>query len=167
MFTTIEQVAKTWKQEAEFTQNVMNALTDASLSQAVANDHRTLGRAAWHIATSIPEMMSQTGLDFGSADPTAPVPQSAKKIAEAYQQFSTKLLENVKAGWKDADLAIEDEMYGEKWQRGLTLHILLAHEIHHRGQITVLMRQDGLKVPNIYGPSKEGWAEYGAEPPAV
>ena len=58
-------------------------------------------------------------------------------------------------------------MYGEKWQRGLTLHILLQHEVHHRGQMTVLMRQAGLKVPNIYGPAKEGWAEYGADTPII
>ena len=33
---------------------------------------------------------------------------------------------------------------------------LLHHEIHHRGQMTVLMRQAGLKLPGVYGPSADG-----------
>jgi hypothetical protein len=64
-------------------------------------------------------------------------------------------LEEVTKNWKDETLQIVDEMYGEKWPRGLTLRILIDHEIHHRGQMTVLMRQAGLKVPGIMGPSRE------------
>lgn len=29
------------------------------------------------------------------------------------------------------------------------------HEIHHRGQLTILMRQAGITVSGLYGPSKE------------
>ncbi|UCC43394.1 MAG: DinB family protein [Candidatus Zixiibacteriota bacterium] len=154
MFTTIEDFARTWKQEIGFTQSVMDALTNESLTQAINEDHRTLGRMAWHIAMSIPEMMSRCGLDFGGADPEAPVPATAKEIAEAYQTHSQKLLAEVESKWQDATLQVEDEMYGETWKRGKTLHILLVHEIHHRGQMTVLMRQAGVVVPSIYGPAK-------------
>jgi uncharacterized damage-inducible protein DinB len=49
----------------------------------------------------------------------------------------------------------------------MTLQILVRHEIHHRGQMTVLMRQARLKLPGIYGPSKEEWSKYGAQPPEV
>jgi uncharacterized damage-inducible protein DinB len=62
---------------------------------------------------------------------------------------------------------IEDDMYGEKWPRGRSAHILIDHQTHHRGQMTVLMRQAGLVVPGIYGPAKEAWAAYGAPAPEV
>jgi uncharacterized damage-inducible protein DinB len=52
-------------------------------------------------------------------------------------------------------------IYGEKWPRGLTLSILIGHQTHHRGQMTVLMRQAGLPVPGVVGPSKEEWAAMG------
>ena len=52
-------------------------------------------------------------------------------------------------------------MYGQRWTRGFTLHALLEHQIHHRGQMTVLMRQAGLRVPGIYGPAREDWASHG------
>jgi uncharacterized damage-inducible protein DinB len=47
------------------------------------------------------------------------------------------------------------------------LTVLLRHEIHHRAQMTVLMRQAGLRVPGVYGPSREEWAAMQAQPPAV
>ena len=73
----------------------------------------------------------------------------------------------MKTRWDDAALQVEDDLYGETWKRGFTLTVLLNHEIHHRGQMTVLMRQAGLKVPGIYGPSKEEWAGYGTPEPPV
>ena len=58
-------------------------------------------------------------------------------------------------------------MYGEKWPRGLSLQVLVVHQAHHRGQMTVLMRQAGLEVPGVYGPSREEWTAYGMQPPTV
>jgi uncharacterized damage-inducible protein DinB len=52
-------------------------------------------------------------------------------------------------------------MYGETWKKGFTLYCMVSHQTHHRGQITVLMRQAGLKVHGVYGPAKEEWAEMG------
>ncbi len=56
-------------------------------------------------------------------------------------------------------------MFGMMWPRGLTLQVLIRHEIHHRAQMTVLMRLAGLRVPGIYGPSREEWAERGMRAP--
>jgi uncharacterized damage-inducible protein DinB len=52
-------------------------------------------------------------------------------------------------------------MYGEKWKLGKILFSLVTHQAHHRAQMTVLIRFVGLKVPGIYGPSKEEWAAFG------
>ena len=167
MFNSIEQFTKTWSQEMKFTQSVMDALTDQSLSQAVKDDHRTLARMAWHIVGTIPEMTSHVGLKLDGPDPSAPVPTTAGEIKDAYKTVSEGLLNAIKADWTDATLEQEDDLYGERWKRGSTLHILMLHEIHHRGQMTVLMRQAGVKVPDIYGPSKEGWEAYGSPPPEI
>ncbi len=86
-------------------------------------------------------------------------------IKTAYNAASASLAEEIKCNWKDETLSIEDDMYGQKWKRGITLGILITHQTHHRGQMTVLMRQAGLKVPGIYGPSYEEWAAMGMEPP--
>jgi hypothetical protein len=41
-------------------------------------------------------------------------------------------------------------MYEEKWKRGMTLAIIISHQIHHRAQLTVVMRLNGLKVPGVF-----------------
>jgi uncharacterized damage-inducible protein DinB len=90
-----------------------------------------------------------------------PQPAAAAEIADAYAAASESVGIAVRAGWKDADLPGEVEMYGEKWARGQALLALIAHEAHHRGQMTVLMRQAGIAVPGVYGPAKEEWVAYG------
>ena len=57
-------------------------------------------------------------------------------------------------------------MYGEHWSKGTVLRVLINHQSHHRGQMTVIMRMLGLPVPGIYGPSKEEWVEMGMNAPA-
>ncbi|MFQ5452678.1 MAG: DinB family protein [Candidatus Zixiibacteriota bacterium] len=165
MFTTIEQFEKMWSQESEKTQNILKTLTNESLSQAICDDHRTLGRMAWHIVETFPEMMNKLGLKLDKITP--PVPKNAQQIKDTYVKLSKSMMEQIKGKWSDASLMQEDDLYGEKWKRGLTLLIFLQHEIHHRGQMTVLMRQANLKVPSIYGPAKEGWVDYGMPVPEI
>ena len=167
MYRRIEDFLRNWEYEAESTKKVLASLTDATLKQAVTNDHRTLGRLAWHITQTIPEMMNRTGLKVGGIDEHAPVPAKAADIAMAYAAASDSLATEIKAKWNDAALETEDEMYGEKWKRGITLTSLMMHQAHHRGQMTVLMRQAGLRVPGVYGPALEDWASYGQPAPSV
>ncbi len=95
------------------------------------------------------------------------VPTSAAAIAAAYRAVSSAVAEAIESEWSDDSLHVMDAMYGETWPRGMTLDVLIRHEIHHRGQMTVLMRQAGLAVPGVYGPSREEWAKLGMEPPSV
>jgi len=167
MFRRVSDFQASWRHESEATLRVLRALTDASLSQAVGTDHRTLGRLAWHLTTTLHEMMERTGLEVAGPSPEDPVPPTVGAIADAYEKASASLVEAVGSGWTDDTLEIEDDMYGQRWARGATLHALLVHQVHHRGQMTVLMRQAGLKVPGVYGPAREEWASMGMEPPEV
>ena len=167
MLHTIAEFERIWAAEVEATQKIFKHLTTASLSQRGDGDGRTIGRLAWHIVTTVSEMMSRTGLALAGPAPDAPVPLTAREIVSAYNEVALSLLDRVNAGWTDASLAVEDDMYGEKWKRAETLRALIFHQIHHRGQMTVLMRQAGLDVPGVYGPARQEWALYGMQPPEV
>ena len=166
MFRRVADFQKAWEQERESTLKVLGALTDASLAQAVTKEDRTLGRMAWHLATSLGEMMERTGLKVAGPAHDSPPPATAAAIVSAYETASRAVADGV-AAWTDATLEAEDDMYGEKWARGLTLQVLVVHQAHHRGQMTVLMRQAGLKVPGVCGPAREEWTACGMTPPAV
>lgn len=167
MFRTLEDFLDVWERESELTQRILEGLTDASLKQAITPNDRTLGRIALHIVTTIPEMMSRTGLVFENFDENMSVPSTAKVISKLYSEVSDFMVESIKNQWTDDTLQEEREMYGERWTICATLFGLVSHQIHHRGQLTVLMRQAGLKVPGIYGPSREEWSTFGMEAPVI
>ena len=161
MYYKLSDFISDWTYEAESTVKVFSNLTDESLSKKVHEKVRTAGRLAWHITTSIPEMMNRTGLKIETVKEDAPSPSTVGEIVSAYKSVSEKLIAQVKANWNDESLLKEDNMYGEMWAKGKTLGILVTHQIHHRSQLTIVMRLLGLKVPGIYGPSNEEWAAYG------
>ena len=167
MFRTVTDFTTRWKDETAATQRTLDAMTDASLSQCVLADHRSLGRIAWHVTGTVKEMMERTGLAIEGPHADAPVPASAKEIAESFARSAQSLADVVRQDWTDATLETVDDMYGERWSRGETLLFLMLHQAHHRGQMNVLMRQAGLTTPGIYGPAKEEWAQYQMTPPPI
>lgn len=161
MYRKIEDFQTAWKYETETTTNLFNKLTDGSLNQKVTEDGRTLGFLAWHLVLTLGEMLGKVGLQIDAPAEDSPVPSNAKEIAETFEKAAKSVGEQVVNNWTEETLLIEDEMYGETWSRGMTLLYLMLHNTHHRGQMTVLMRQAGLKVVGVYGPAKEEWAEMG------
>jgi len=165
MFRRIEDFLEGWQNETEATLKILRACTDRSLAQPVAPGGRTLGRLAWHVTLTLPEMMGHAGLDVAGPAPESPVPALAA-IVQAYASGAHAVRDAVSRQWTDEMLAERVPMYGESWRRGDVLSALLAHQAHHRGQMTVLMRQAGLVVPGIYGPAAEEWALMGMSAPA-
>jgi uncharacterized damage-inducible protein DinB len=163
MYYKISDFIEDWKYESESTIKVLSNLTDEVLTVQFNNEIRTAGRLAWHIVTSIGEMAHRTGLTFETIDENAAIPSTIKEIVEEYKRASDGMIKEIKSKWKDETLLLEDDMYGEMWKKGKTLGVLITHQIHHRGQLTVVMRLAGLKVPGVYGPAKEEWAAYGME----
>jgi uncharacterized damage-inducible protein DinB len=167
MIRTISDFEHLWSAEIENTQKVFKHLTNESLTQVIHPDVRTLGRLAWHITTTLPEMCGKMGLNLAGPKEHDPIPATAKEILKGYSDAAISLLEEVKKNWKDETLEVVDDMYGEKWKRGASLEGFIKHEIHHRGEMIALMRIAGLAVPGLYGPTREEWAQYGMQPPVV
>lgn len=172
MFRTIEDFQKQWAYETDKTLGILKTLPTDRLAFPAGDAHRSLGRLAWHLVESAVELPEHLGLtiDGPRMNPDGfigtSVPATAEAIAKEYEKVAASVAKQV-GFWKDADLTKEDSLYGETWQRGYSLFVLVVHQAHHRGQMTVLMRQAGLVVPEVYGPTREMWAAYGKPVPAV
>ena len=164
MSKSIEDFLKDWGQERTATAKVMGNLTDASLAQRVSPEGRTLGFLAWHVVLTLAEMGGKAGLHVDGPAEDAPAPGRAATIASDYEKASASVEKAVRAQWTDAMLGDSLQLYGSTWTRSAVLDSLIRHQIHHRGQMTVLMRQAGLPVPGIYGPAREEWAKMGMKP---
>ncbi|MEH7439974.1 DinB family protein [Neobacillus drentensis] len=167
MYTSIAEFIQEWNQEAGSTQKVLDALTDNSLQQQVSSEDRTLGRIAWHIVTSTPGMLIEFGIKVEPVENSGTVPSSAKELAETFRKVSAETIDAVKKEWTDGSLMEMVNVFGMTMPKAVTLSLLIKHIIHHRGQMTVLMRQAGLKVPGIYGPAREEWTHIGMDAPAL
>lgn len=160
MIRTIHDFLDRWREEKEATLKIFKALTDESLQEAVPGG-RTIGRLANHIIETLSELPHKVGLPI--EEQTASY-ATVKEIAAAYEKAADLVANSIVDHWDDDKLLEEQNMYGEMWKNGLSLWVLVVHQTHHRGQITVLMRFAGLNVPGVYGPSKEEWIAYGREP---
>ena len=163
MYKELSNFIEDWKYESESTLKVFENLTDDSLNFKPNENVRLPGRLAWHIVTTLGEMVQRTGLKFDATPEEAPLPFTAKEFCDEYKRSSEGMLNAVKKEWKDESLLEEINLYGQNWKKGKVLSVLVNHQTHHRGQLTVVMRLAGLKVPGVYGPAREGWASMGME----
>jgi uncharacterized damage-inducible protein DinB len=163
MYHTLNEFTEEYKMESQSTLKLLKILTTESLYKTIDGKVRSIGRLTYHIAHTVAEMMGKTGLEipFTLQNPAKDNSVTAEQIVQAYEKVVADFLSQIKEKWSDANLAETRSMYGQEWTNALTLSILLKHEIHHRGQLTVLMRLAGLVVPGVYGPAAEEWAMYG------
>ncbi len=167
MYVTISDFIKEWNREAMLTQNVLNGLTDESLKQQVYPEGRTLGRIAWHLTASIPDYLAYFKLNIDGVKNTESVPTLAKEITETFKEVSSHTAQIIEQQWTDKSLEQIQEAFGRQESNAQILMGLIKHIVHHRGQITVLMRQAGLKPFGVYGPPKEDWIHLGVENPPL
>jgi uncharacterized damage-inducible protein DinB len=164
MYRTISDFTLDWAYESGATLKVLQSLTDESLHQKVTPDGRSLGFLAWHLVLTLSEMGSKMGLQITGPAEDSEQPECASEIATAYDISAKSVAQVIRTSWSDAFLDEKIPMYGDVWKRGFSLGTLVKHQAHHRAQMTVLMRQAGLLVPGVYGPSREEWAAMGILP---
>ncbi|MDF2683929.1 MAG: hypothetical protein K0R47_5119 [Brevibacillus sp.] len=166
MYSTVENFITEWKNEAVLTQQILENLTNEALGQQVYLEGRTLGRIAWHFVTSIPEYLTEFGLLVDKVPDSGEVP-SAEEIAETFKTVSSNVTNALKEQWTDDTLKQIKHAFGRMESNATIFMGLIKHIVHHRGQVTVLMRQAGLPIPAVYGPSREGWMQMGVQTPPL
>ncbi len=169
MYRHIDDFLTLWRDEAAKTLAYLEAIPDAAAGTALAEGHRDLRRLAWHLCETLVELPAHMGLQvegFPGEPMQTPPPHAMKTIRETYALLSEQLIDQVRTR-NDMALAATYPFYGETWTGALALSVLVGHQTHHRGQMSVLMRQAGLKVPGAYGPAREDWAAMGLPVPEV
>lgn len=164
MYSTLNDFISDWTQESSATIKLLQLIPNEALTQKVYPEGRTLGMLVWHIVYTVGEMMHAAGIQLPDFDLQEKMPTNINAMIDKYTQFSNSIIEKVK-NYDNQKLDEGYNIYGENWKFRDLLKGLVYHQIHHRGQLTVLMRQAGLPVIGIYGPSKEEWSQFGMEAP--
>lgn len=165
MYRKIEDFITDWGYESEGTLNLFKNITNEALNKKDHENVRSIAVLAWHITITLSEMLNKAGLKVTGPDEHSKPPLTITEIIDTYRNSANSVTEQVQMQWTNASLLEKANLYGEDWKNGVTLSILIKHQAHHRGQLTVLMRQSGMLVNGIYGPSKEDWATYNMQTP--
>jgi uncharacterized damage-inducible protein DinB len=158
---TVSDILQELEHEAQATRRVLERVPPDHLRWKPHPKSMTLGQLALHIANvpgAIAEI-SQAPFDVRTPVPR-PEPSSTEEILERFDQ-SLARAKTILQSMNDPELASPWRMMKgdrELWSlpRGAFLRsVLLNHWYHHRGQLTVYLRQTGALVPAVYGDSAD------------
>jgi len=160
MYRTVNDFLTDWSNASAGTVKVLDALTDDKLNQTIVEGHNSLGWLGWHLSGAILYFAGQVGLTIHPVGDPKTIPATADEISRAYQQISGDLKTAVERELTDEKMIENVDSHGQQIPRGALLRTMIDHQTHHRGQMTVLLRQAGLRVPGVMGPTKEDAVTY-------
>jgi uncharacterized damage-inducible protein DinB len=159
----IDGMLQELEQEAQTTRRVLERVPDHQLAWRPHGKARTLGELALHVAM-VPGSVAQLA--------TSPLPAQAPEFSNGPSPASASellpALDSSIANAKRLLGGMDDATLMETWrlERGgrevlaipriaLLRSIMLNHWYHHRGQLSVYLRELGVSIPSIYGPSAD------------
>ncbi len=154
MYRKVEDFIEDWVISSEGTLRVMKAITNEKLDQSIVEGHNSLGWLAWHLVGAAGAFGHFAGMQIPGPGRDQAAPSDVKEIIEAYER-TIEAYKTEAAKLTDEALLEEVSGFGGPIARGKLLRALIDHQTHHRGQMTVLLRQAGLTVPGVIGPTKE------------
>ncbi len=157
----IQGILQELEMEAATTRRVLERVPEDKLAWRPHPKSMSLGQLALHIATvpgNVAEMSQHSPMS---------VPQFSQAPAESAAQLMAALDASVATARRVLG-GLDDAALGQLWRLvngdreimaipvGAMLRtIMLNHWYHHRGQLSVYLRELGVPLPSIYGPSAD------------
>jgi uncharacterized damage-inducible protein DinB len=156
----VDRFLKSWDHEADNTLKVLRALPAGQYDFRPDKEGRSLGELAWHLAEADAYMSYgvEHGFSMDMRPPDIERPKTIDGLAPGYEKVHKAAVERVrKLTPGDFDRSMHF-FVGPQTVRHILWDGLLAHGIHHRGQLTQMCRLAGGTPPGIYGPNREEMA---------
>ena len=161
--TTADMLLMEFNEEAEKTRKTIERVPEDKRSFVPHAKSMPLDRLAALVA-QLPEfgviVLTTPELEFGQGKFTPLKFESAGQLVKAFNEHAVKL----RAALKNT----KESAWTEPWKlsmRGMVLfqgsrflgyrQMFLNHLVHHRAQLGVYLRMNGIAVPAVYGPSAD------------
>ena len=158
----IESILQEFDQEAGSTRRILERVPDDRLDWTPHPKSRTLGHLAMHIATVPGAVAALATAPSPSAMPQQPdtEPAGTADLLAAHDE-SVAAVHRLLGGVSDATLmeTVRITAFGREifaLPRIVVIRtVMLNHWYHHRGQLTVYLRELDVPLPSIYGPTAD------------
>ena len=154
----LEMFLSAWDREAENTLKLLRALPVTQYDFRPDKDGRSLGELAWHLAEG--DAYMSYGVETGSftmsaKPPNIERPRTVEALAPGYERAHQEAVARIRK-LKPEDLDRSLPFFaGPMSIRDILWNAIMAHGIHHRGQLSLMCRLAGGQAPGMYGPNRE------------
>jgi uncharacterized damage-inducible protein DinB len=166
----LETFLKSWDREADSTLKLLRALPATQYDFRPDATGRSLGELAWHLAEGDAYMSQwvETGkFEAGSKPPNIERPRTVEALAPGFERVHKEAVARIrKLKPEDLDRTLPFFNGQQTPIRSILWDMILAHGIHHRGQLSLMCRLAGGQCPGLYGPNREEMAAMRANPGA-
>jgi uncharacterized damage-inducible protein DinB len=154
----LERFLSVWDREAESTVKLLRALPSAKYDFRPDAGGRSLGELAWHLAEGDAYMslgVEKGGFSMDVKPPNIERPRAVEELAPAYERVHQEAVARIrKLKPEDLDRSV-DFFSGPMPIREILWSAIIFHNIHHRGQLSLMCRLAGGAPPGLYGPNRE------------
>lgn len=157
----LEMFLENWDREAANTVKLLQALPADQYEFRPDPSGRSLGELAWHLAEG--DAYISYGVDRGeftmeSRPSNIERPRTVDALAPGYERVHREAVARIrKLTAQDLDRTISF-FTGPMSIREILWNGIMAHGIHHRGQLSLMCRLAGGQAPGLYGPNREEMA---------
>ena len=160
-----ETLLRIWDVEAEKTVRVLRALPLDKYDFRPDPGGRSLGELAWHLAEG--DAYNSYGVERGEFTPeTRPPgmerPKQVEALAPGYERVHREAAARIRR-LAPEDLERRIRYFSEEMSGGEILWAAVFHNLHHRGQLSLMCRLAGGVSPGIFGPNREEMAALRAQ----
>lgn len=157
----LERLFMVWEMEADRTLQTLRSLPAAQYDFRPDAGGRSLGELAWHLAEGDGYMsfgIDQGKFDMGLRPPGLERPRKVEELAPGYERVHRDAVARIKK-LKVEDLDREVPFFmGKVPIRAILYDYIISHNVHHRGQLSLMCRLAGGCAPGLYGPNREEMA---------
>jgi uncharacterized damage-inducible protein DinB len=159
MTRELDRFIDIWQREAAKTVQVLAALPKDQYDFRPDAEGRSLGELAWHLAEGDAYMTwSIANNSFSSAGkpPGMERPRAVEELAPGYERIHRDAVERVrKLTDEDLERSLTFFNGADLKVRDILWDFVLLHNIHHRGQLTLMTRLAGGQPAACFGPTRE------------
>ena len=161
-----ETFLRIWEAEAEKTVRVLRALPRDKYDFRPDAGGRSLGELSWHLAEG--DGYNAYGIELGGFAPDMRLagmerPRQVEALAPGYERIHQEAVARVRKLAPDKLDRTIRYFSGDEMTGGEILWAGIFHNIHHRGQLSLMCRLAGGVSPGIFGPNREETAAMKAQ----